>query len=516
MTPSTPAQWRHDLRTPLNHIIGYGEMLLEELDAPEPGSSSEGLGIALEATLTLARQVLARINTQLDAVAAEGGDVDPTVLAVALDEPVHALAGSCALLVASAAAGPARGDVDRIAAAVSTLQRLIGNGGVARPVAAAPQAATAATGAATVLVVDDDESNRDMLGRRIARDGHRVVLAAGGLEALAAVEAQVIDLILLDVMMPGLSGDEVLRQLKANPASAHVPVLMISALDETATVARCIERGAEDYLPKPFDPVILRARIGACLEKKRLRDTEAAQRRELDAWTVELERRVAEQLGLLERLTRLKRFFSPQLADLIVAGGADDPLRTHRREITVCFLDLRGFTAFADSVEPEEVMGVLREFHAEMGTLILAHEGTLERFTGDGMMIFFNDPVPVDDAAERVVRMALAMRERVAVLVQWWTRLGYELDLGIGIAQGYATIGAIGFEGRWDYGAIGSVTNLAARLCGEAQPGQILVAHRVAVQTEALAELRLVGSLTLRGFHRPVATYELLGPKTPD
>jgi len=284
----------------------------------------------------------------------------------------------------------------------------------------------------------------------------------------------------------------------------ELPVLMISALDEVNSVVRCIELGAEDYLPKPFDPVLLRARIGACLEKKRLRDQQRRHARELAELNRTLEQRVAEQVGQVERLGRLKRFFSPQLAELIVTGGAADPLQTHRVEVTVAFLDLRGFTAFAETAEPEEVMGVLREYHAEMGRLILEHEGTLERFTGDGMMIFFNDPVPVPDAPERAIRMALAMRERVQQLDVGWRKRGYDLGLKIGIAQGYATIGAIGFEGRWDYGAIGTVTNLAARLCGEAKGGQILVSRRVASSAEALVDAEPVGALTLKGFARPV------------
>ena len=255
----------------------------------------------------------------------------------------------------------------------------------------------------------------------------------------------------------------------------------------------------------------MRARIGACLEKKRLRDREVQHLKELADWSRTLEQRVAEQVALVERLGRLKRFFSPQVADLIVAGGADDPLKTHRRDVTVCFLDLRGFTAFAETAEPEEVMGVLREYHAEMGQLILEHEGTLERFTGDGMMIFFNDPVPVPDAGERAVRMALAMRERVTELIGKWRKLGYELGLGIGIAQGYATIGAIGFEGRWDYGAIGSVTNLAARLCAEAKPGQVLISKRVLATTEELLEVESAGALSLDGFHRPIPAYNVVG-----
>jgi class 3 adenylate cyclase len=208
---------------------------------------------------------------------------------------------------------------------------------------------------------------------------------------------------------------------------------------------------------------------------------------------------------------RLKRFFSPHLAELIVAGGAEDPLKSHRREVAVVFLDLRGFTAFAETAEPEELMAVLREYHAGMGKLILEHEGTLERFTGDGMMIFFNDPVPVSNPAERALRMAIAMRERVGNLSAGWRKRGYDLALGVGIAQGYATIGAIGFEGRWDYGAIGTVTNLAARLCGEAKGGQVLVMSRVAAALEDLIECEEVGALALKGMLKPVPTYSVIG-----
>jgi adenylate cyclase len=324
------------------------------------------------------------------------------------------------------------------------------------------------------------------------------------------MQSEPVDLVLLDVMMPDLDGPAVLERLKQDPERRHIPVLMISALDETASVVRSIELGAEDYLPKPCDAVLLRARIGACLEKKRLRDQEARHATELAEWNRTLEQRVAEQVAQVERLGRLKRFFSPQLAELIVAGGADDPLRTHRREITVVFLDLRGFTAFAETAEPEEVMGVLREYHEAMGQLILEHEGTLERFAGDGMMVFFNDPVPVENPAERAVRMAAAMRDRVRGLRSAWRKRGHDLDLGVGIAQGYATIGAIGFEGRWDYGAIGTVTNLAARLCAEAQGGQVLVTSRVAASVEGLVDVEEIGALALRGLTKPVPTYNVV------
>ena len=355
-----------------------------------------------------------------------------------------------------------------------------------------------------LLVVDDNEDNRYTLTQRLKRQGYaNVATAQDGREALDLLRTRPFDLVLLDIMMPEVNGYQVLAELKADDQLRHIPVIMISAVSELDSVIRCIELGADDYLPKPFNPTLLRARVGACLEKKRLHD-------ELAEWTRTLEQRVQEKVAEVERLGRLKRFFSPQLAELIVAGGADDPLKTHRREVTVVFLDLRGFTAFAETAEPEELMGVLREYHAEMGRLILEHEGTLERFTGDGMMIFFNDPVPVPNPAERAIRMAVAMRDRVTQLSAAWRKRGYELALGVGIAQGYATIGAIGFEGRWDYGAIGTVTNLAARLCGEAKGGQILVSSRVVAAGEEIVETEEVGALTLKGLLKPVPTFNVV------
>jgi adenylate cyclase len=362
----------------------------------------------------------------------------------------------------------------------------------------------------SVLVVDDTEMNRDMLCALLAADGHESAVAENGRIALEKIQKNSYDLILLDVMMPEMDGYQVLEQLKSKPNLRDIPVIVLSALDEIGSVVRCIELGAEDYLPKPFDPVLLRARIGACLEKKRLRDQEVQLRSELEEWNKTLEQRVQEQLRQLERLERLKRFFSPQLAELIVSGDAEDPLKTHRREITVVYLDLRGFTAFAETSEPEEVMGVLHEYHAAMGELILRYEGTLEHFAGDGMMIFFNDPVPIANPAEQAIRMTLAMRERVKDLTIKWRKLGYDLNFGVGIAQGYATIGAIGFEGRWEYGAIGSVPNLAARLCGEAKPEEILVPQRLLGRVEELVEAEPAGELSLKGFHRPVTAYNIV------
>jgi class 3 adenylate cyclase/CheY-like chemotaxis protein len=361
-----------------------------------------------------------------------------------------------------------------------------------------------------ILIVDDTPANVHILQSRLGAHGYDIVVATDGEEALTAVATTLPDLILLDVMMPKLDGFEVCRRLRADPSLPFIPIILVTAKTDPRDIVEGLEAGGDEYLTKPVDQAALVARVKSMLRIKQLHDTVRELADERAEWNRTLERRVEEQVAQLEQLGRLKRFFSPQLAELIVGGGADDPLKTHRREVTVVFLDLRGFTAFAETAEPEELMGVLREYHAEMGKLILEHEGTLERFTGDGMMIFFNDPVPVPDPAERAIRMAVAMRARVNDLAKGWAKRGYELALGVGIAQGYATIGAIGFEGRWDYGAIGTVTNLAARLCGEAKAGQILVSSRVAGALEELIEAEEVGRLTLKGFLRPVPTFSLL------
>jgi len=368
-----------------------------------------------------------------------------------------------------------------------------------------------------ILIADDNPMNVDILQTRLAVHGYEILTATDGEEALAIAREKQPDLILLDLMMPKMDGLEVCRHLKADSSLPFMPVIMVTAKADSKDIVAGLDAGGDEYLTKPVDQAALVARVKSMLRIKALHDTVQEQAARLEAqsvqlaeWNKTLEKRVAEQVVQLERLGRLKRFFSPHLAELIVAGDQEDPLKSHRREVTVVFLDLRGFTAFAETSEPEEVMGVLREYHAEMGRLILTHEGTLERFTGDGMMIFFNDPVPVPNPAERAIRMAVAMRDSVAELVQKWRKRGYDLDFGVGIAQGYATIGAIGFEGRWDYGAIGTVTNLAARLCGEAQPGQILISQRLLGTVEELVEMEPVGGLTLKGFSRPVTAHNVL------
>jgi len=364
-----------------------------------------------------------------------------------------------------------------------------------------------------ILVVDDTPMNVKLLVDLLSFHNYDLLTAASGSEALEQVAKGHPDLILLDVVMPGISGYEVCRNIRAKADTQMLPIIMVTALDPTQERIKGIEAGADDFLSKPINQAELLARVRSLLRVKELHDTVQRQASQLAEWNRSLEQRVQEQVGQLDRMGRLKRFFSPQLAEMILTAGAEDPLKSHRREVTVVFVDLRGFTSFAETSEPEEVMGVLREYHGIMGELIVRYEGTLERFAGDGLMIFFNDPIPIPNPEEQAVRMAVAMRDAVAALRDKWTRRGYDLDAGIGMATGYATIGAIGFEGRWDYGVIGTVTNLASRLCGEAQPRQILVSQQFLNRVEDLVVCERIGELLLKGFHRPITTFTIKGLK---
>jgi len=359
---------------------------------------------------------------------------------------------------------------------------------------------------AKILVVDDQPQNVKLLADLLGAKGYTVLTAASGAEGLEQVRKTHPDLVLLDVVMPGMTGYEVCRRIRESPDTAMLPVVMVTSLDPGEERVKGLDAGADDFLTKPVNHAELLARVRSLLRIKVLYA-------QLEESNRTLEQRVQDQVQQLERLGRLKRFFSPQLAELILAGGTEDPLKSHRREVTVVFLDLRGFTSFAETAEPEEVMSVLHEYHAEMGRMILAHGGTLERFAGDGMMVFFNDPVPVPDGPERAVRMVLAMHNRLSEMAGKWRKRGFDLGFGAGIAQGYATIGAVGFEGRWDYGAIGTVTNVAARLCAEAKPGQTLIAQRVLASVEDLVEVEPVGELPLKGLLRPVVAFNVLSLK---
>ena len=362
----------------------------------------------------------------------------------------------------------------------------------------------------TLLLVDDLPQNIRLLEAVLAPRGYAIVKAESGREALEKVTAEPVDLVLLDILMPEMDGYAVCRALREDPATRYLPVVMVTASGDQEKVA-AIEAGADDFITKPFDQAELVARVSSLLRIKRYHDTIEAQAAELAEWNRELERRVTEQVEQLERLGRLRRFLSPQVAELVVSSGDDSILESHRREITVVFCDLRGFTAFAETVEPEDVMVVLAEFHGAVGDLVHRFEGTLERFTGDGVVVFFNDPIPCEDAPQQATRMAVAIRSRVGQLAEGWRRKGYDIELGIGIAQGHATLGRIGFEGRSDYAAIGSVTNLAARLCAEATAGQILISQRVHSATEDMVTADAVGDLTLRGFSRPTTAFNVIG-----
>ena len=361
----------------------------------------------------------------------------------------------------------------------------------------------------TVLIVDDTPMNTTLLADILSFHGYATEVAASGEAALVAIGKRVPDLVLLDVVMPGLDGFETCRRIRADAAHSMLPVVMVTALDSKQDRVRGLEAGADDFLSKPIDKHELLARVRSLMRIKRLYETVASQRSELAGLARSLEARVVAEVAKSERLNSLKRFFSPQLVDLIVAGGADDPLISHRREITVVFLDLRGFTAFAETGEPEVVMQALAEFHQAMGELVMAHQGTLERFTGDGLMVFFNDPVPVAAPTLRAAQMALLMRDAALVLCTRWRQRGFDLGLGIGIAHGFATVGAIGFDHRIDYAAIGPVTNLAARLCAEAASGEVLISQRAFAAIGELATGESLGEQTLRGFAKPVGIVRL-------
>jgi adenylate cyclase len=362
----------------------------------------------------------------------------------------------------------------------------------------------------TILVVDDQPQNVRLLDAVLTPRGYRVLSADSGAAALEMLEAEQPHLVLLDIVMPGMDGYEVCERIRSNPATAFLPIVMITASDGEQKV-RGIEAGADDFITKPFDQAELLARVKSLVRVKRYQDTIRGQADELEAWNRQLEDRVASQLAEIERATRLRRFLPPQMTELILDSGDESFLESHRREIVVVFCDLRDFTPFAESSEPEEVMGVLSEYHAALGDLVFRFEGTLERFTGDGLMVVFNDPMPCDDASLRAIRMAVAMRTRVQDLATSWSRHGHDLGFGIGIAKGYATLGRIGFEGRFDYTAIGSVVNLASRLCAVAQSWQILVAQRVLTGTDDLVITSPVDDLDLRGFSRPVRAFDVKG-----
>jgi adenylate cyclase len=369
-----------------------------------------------------------------------------------------------------------------------------------------------------ILAVDDMPTNLEILRVRLEAQGYEVITAEDGEQALTKARELEPDLVLLDIMMPKLDGIAVLKQLKQDAMLRFVPVILVTAKSDIRDVVNGLDAGGDEYLTKPFEHAALTARVRSLLRVKELHDTVQhqatklqEQTEQLSSWNRLLEERVAEQLTEIERVGRLKRFLAPQVAQMIASSDLPDSvLASHRQEITVLFCDLRGFTNFTETSEPEEVMAVLRDYHENLGELIFRYEGTLERFLGDGIMIVFNDPIPCVDHTERAVRLALDMRERVNALGTQWRRKGHELGFGIGIATGFATVGQIGFQERREYTAIGSVINLASRLCDEAGTGQIVIPARVLASVDQSVKVKALGELTLKGFDKPLAAYDVL------
>ncbi|HXX07004.1 MAG TPA: response regulator [Pseudolabrys sp.] len=360
-----------------------------------------------------------------------------------------------------------------------------------------------------ILIVDDNETNRDILVTRLERHGYELIQATNGEEALESIRANLPDLVLLDIMMPKVDGVEVCRQVKGDANFPFTPIILVTAKADSKDVVAGLEAGADEYLTKPIDQMALVARVKSVLRIKDLHDRVTAQAADLAVWNKTLEQRVADQLAEIERMGRLKRFLSPQIAEAVLASGGESILKSHRRDITVVFCDVRGFTSFSETAEPEDVMTFLREYHACLGTIVHKYDGTVERFTGDGLMVLFNDPLQCPDPSLRAVKMCVEMREQIKGLIAAWRKRGHDIGFGMGVAYGYATLGQIGFEGRLDYSATGTVVNLAARLCAEAIDGQILVDGKVCSAIEGIAEVQPTGELKLKGLHRPVQAFNV-------
>ncbi len=375
----------------------------------------------------------------------------------------------------------------------------------------APAAATTAPEPGVVLVVDDQPANVHLLRDMLEIHGFAVDTAYNGEEALAAVARRCPDIVLMDVVMPGLSGIDVCRRLRADERCAALPIVLVTSSHPDTERVRGLEAGADDFLPKPVASAELLARVRSLVRVKRLFDQTRAQATELARLNGSLQELVAQKVAEVERLSKFRRFLPPAVAERLLADDAVDPLVTHRKDVALVFFDLRNFTAFSERSEPEDVMSLLRELHGIVGTQTQRFSGTIERFVGDGVMVFFNDPQPVDAPCTVAASFCLEVMQRWREAQSHRVDDAHGVDLGAGVTYGYATLGAVGFADRVDYGAVGTVANLSARLCAEAKGGEILMSARVASRLPPAFRMEPAGSFNLKGFRDPVDAYRLLG-----
>lgn len=365
-----------------------------------------------------------------------------------------------------------------------------------------------------ILIVDDEPHNLKLLHDRLEYEGYQVATAENGHAALAAVALQIPDLVLLDVMMPDMDGYEVCRRLRDDEKTAQIRIVLVTALGDTAEKVRGLKAGADDFLTKPVSAPELLVRVKNLLRNKELMDEVQQQAGALERLNQELERRVEKQVEKIRRLELLRRFLPRHVAELMADEQSDNRLQSHRREIAVIFCDLRSFSAFAETAEPEETMLLLAEYHEILDHLVDSYNGTIDHRAGDGMMVFLNDPVSIPQPAQVGAELAVRMRSAVLQLLDKWRRRGYELGFGIGMSFGFATMGLIGKENRVDYIATGRAVNIASRLCDVAKDQQILVPQRVFAEIENVVSGELVGEQAFQGFARPLMVYNILDVNT--
>lgn len=365
-----------------------------------------------------------------------------------------------------------------------------------------------------VLVVDDDAVSRSILSRSLEANGHRVTTARDGAEGLALVRSEDFDVVLLDVVMPTVDGYRMLEELKSDAKLRHLPVVMVTAVDDVESAVRCIELGADDYLAKPIDPVLLTARVNAGLAKKRLHDLEVRHVEEVDRLNRRLEARVEEQMAELVRTGELKRFMPHQVAESLLAGQLAPDGGFERRKLTILFADMVGFTDLADTLEPEELSEVLNEYLREMTAVAVAHGGTLDNYMGDGLMVMFGAPHRTDERTQAswAMRAAFGMRARTEELSAATRARGIPADLRIrvGINTGHCTVGVFGSDVMRAYKAVGFAVNVAARLQTEAEPGTVVAGFRTYALVKESVKAEPRPPMTIKGAARPVEAWEIL------